>query len=138
MNIKSYQGFSGVDFLGVAALVSLVILISWPIVARQLEAEKVAKATLEVERLASRDMRTFETGRSPSSEITVGSLDPWGHSYLAKILRNAYGQETFRMVWSLGPNGTNDTDVTTFNEKLLSHDGGLFGGDDIGFVEKLR
>ena len=146
--LKSIRGFSSFDFLTLVTSVTAVAAISGPIIHRNIQSGNLNAAERNMKKLAFEIAQIGPrpsldpSSRAPASqgaadEQILTQADPWGRPYHLKYLRNSYGIPTHLVIWSLGPNGSQDTHSIESNAK-----GGaqavIFEGDDVGYVTTIR
>ena len=125
-----------------------LVLVSVPIIDRQLDVKNLEVAKNETDLLSERlgvleqeaENMTHQEERkvaSSSSEFDQTAeqyskrLDPWGQPYQIHVVKNTYGQVLGVAVWSTGPNAKSETDESRLWVGATA--GELhFGGDDIG------
>ena len=138
---KSKQGFRTIDLITLVFCLLAVGLIAGPIIQRNLEAQKTAQIEKDLKLHSARlldDQKFLNQVRSPSSvedknHDQVGK-DPWGQPYEYMVLKNAYGQSSYFVIWSKGPNKKLDT--TIFSSRGPSSV--VFQGDDVGLVQPIH
>jgi len=148
MNSPHFQSFKSSDLVGLLLLSVLCVLIVGGIVSQALESQKKIEAYKGAEKislqlmageLSELDLQSAsdDAKRSPASGKTNLGLDPWGFAYQYKIIQSR--QSSFLVVWSLGPNGSTDSQLDSFT----IDDKGLlraadFKGDDVGYIQQIR
>lgn len=156
MKTKSNQAFTTFDFIVTSVSVAIIVLVSGPIISKNLESGNIEKAQKETHDLAfellnSADNKALRLASAPVSMAkgsrgiaSVGDnswsgsakKDPWGNPYHFRFLRNSKGMPVELVVWSEGPDKKTPPEV-----KVSSRDGAErvdFAPDDVAASFPLR
>jgi hypothetical protein len=102
-------------------------------------AESLAYQLLETRRTASRapaSAAETELNQLAADEGRIG-LDPWGHPYNFKLLKSSDSQKTKILVWSLGPDGVQQTQSDQIDSNR-DKESPSFSGDDLGIMVSIK
>ena len=134
MKTKSNQAFTTFDFIVTSVSVAIIVLVSGPIISKNLESGNIEKAQKEAHdlafellnspdatalRLASapvsmkKDTRNIASVDDNSAWSGSAKKDPWGNPYHFRFLRNAKGMPVELVVWSEGPDKKTPPQVRT-------------------------
>lgn len=155
MKTKSNQAFTTFDFIVTSVSVAIIVLVSGPIISKNLQSGNIEKAQKETHDLAFELLNSADNSalRLASHPISLGSSargiasvdeqsawigsskkDPWGNPYHFRFLRNAQGMPVELVVWSEGPDKKSLPDVRS-QDGVEKAD---FASDDVAASFPLR
>ncbi|MGE3973657.1 MAG: hypothetical protein AB7F59_03935 [Bdellovibrionales bacterium] len=145
--IKQNQAFATSDLLLVLGSICLVLIIVIPILLKGAEGSRVEKAQREMRKFTQEStflqLAMYHPKKSSRSLASVSPIvetskhDPWGHPYKMDTIVDHYGQPSFFVIWSPGPNGI----IETPQAQPILRSGRVqlqFLGDDLGYAIALK
>lgn len=151
---KKNQHFGTLDLIMLVVLCGTVSSVIGASVAGLLHDNRPGRAKSSAEALAlqirqqrehSNQAFVLSSSRSPASAsehmvppLTDGQIgkDPWGRPYFYSVLGEPTDQSPTIVVWSEGPDGRMETDISELSDK--NPEAFRFKGDDVGFVSKSK
>ncbi|MCC6277833.1 MAG: hypothetical protein IT289_07975 [Oligoflexia bacterium] len=156
------QGLTSFDVLTIMFSLGVVVAVSAPIVrtnfdSRNLEKAQIAASQMAKQLSAANSLKSQEKGRSiasvgvsseenesgkllgyvPGTASGEGGKDPWGRPYRFSFIQDAKGLPVQVAVWSVGPNGKDESgSMNVENPSDISSQ--IFQGDDLGSVAPVR
>jgi hypothetical protein len=166
MKNEQNHGLSTFDFITMVFSFVVIICVTSPILTKNIQSKNIELAQREASHIAKSlsDMNVLhtiglldtqkkrgvasvdlESAQSPidlqvikrGTWDGVASRDPWGAPYHYLFMRDVQGRPSQIIVWSEGPNHTDDSNVPA-NFSTTQVEPGIFKGDDLGSVVPVR